>query len=105
MTTGTPSPPPATRRDELLELAAEMFAERGLRATTVRDIADAAGILSGSLYHHFSSKEEMVDEALRSFLDWGLAEKAQAQAAQLGYVPLQGGVLAKARAAVARIVD
>ena len=61
---------PATRRDELLELAATMFAERGLRATTVRDIADAAGILSGSLYHHFSSKEEMVDEVLRGFLDW-----------------------------------
>jgi AcrR family transcriptional regulator len=61
---------PATRRDELLELAATMFAERGLRATTVRDIADAAGILSGSLYHHFSSKEEIVDEVLRGFLDW-----------------------------------
>lgn len=59
-----------TRRDELLTLAATMMAERGLRATTVRDIADAAGILSGSLYHHFKSKEEMVDEVLRSFLDW-----------------------------------
>ncbi len=59
-----------SRRDELLELAAAMFAERGLRATTVRDIADAAGILSGSLYHHFASKEEMVDEVLRGFLDW-----------------------------------
>ncbi|WP_231737273.1 TetR/AcrR family transcriptional regulator [Mycobacterium sp. IS-1742] len=47
-----------------------MFAERGLRATTVRDIADSAGILSGSLYHHFSSKEEMIDELLRGFLDW-----------------------------------
>ena len=68
--TAAPTPPPATRRDELLELAATMFADRGLRATTVRDIADAAGILSGSLYHHFSSKEEMVDEVLRSFLDW-----------------------------------
>lgn len=61
--------PPNSRRDELLELAASMFAERGLRATTVRDIADGAGILSGSLYHHFSSKEEMVDELLRGFLD------------------------------------
>lgn len=58
-----------SRRDELLGLAAVMFAERGLRATTVRDIADGAGILSGSLYHHFSSKEEMVDELLRDFLD------------------------------------
>lgn len=66
-----PSPtPPASRRDELLALAAGMIAERGLRATTVRDIADAAGILSGSLYHHFASKEAMVDEVLRSFLDW-----------------------------------
>ena len=54
-----------SRRDELLELAATMFAERGLRATTVRDIADSAGILSGSLYHHFKSKEQMVDEVLR----------------------------------------
>jgi AcrR family transcriptional regulator len=32
--------------------------------TTVRDIAKAAGILSGSLYHHFESKEAMVDEIL-----------------------------------------
>jgi AcrR family transcriptional regulator len=57
------------RRGELLTLAARMFAERGLKATTVRDIADAAGILSGSLYHHFDSKESMVDEILRGFLD------------------------------------
>src|SRR4030088_940990 len=62
--------PPASRREELLELAATMFAERGLRATTVRDIADSAGILSGSLYHHFKSKEQMVEEVLRDFLDW-----------------------------------
>ena len=57
------------RRDELLAIAGELFAERGLRATTVRDIADAAGILSGSLYHHFDSKETMVDDLLRGFLD------------------------------------
>jgi len=61
---------PLSRRDELLDLAAKMFAERGLRATTVRDIADSAGILSGSLYHHFKSKEQMVEEVLRDFLDW-----------------------------------
>jgi TetR/AcrR family transcriptional regulator, cholesterol catabolism regulator len=64
------TPSPASRRDELLELAASMFAERGLRATTVRDIADSAGILSGSLYHHFRSKEQMAEEVLRDFLDW-----------------------------------
>ncbi|ETT28211.1 MULTISPECIES: TetR/AcrR family transcriptional regulator [Rhodococcus] len=57
------------RRAELLDIAAQLFASRGVRATTVRDIADAAGILSGSLYHHFDSKESMVDEILRGFLD------------------------------------
>ncbi len=64
-----PDPSKSARRNELLGLAANLFAERGLRATTVRDIADAAGILSGSLYHHFDSKEAMVDEILRGFLD------------------------------------
>ncbi|WP_416564522.1 TetR/AcrR family transcriptional regulator [Nocardia testacea] len=64
-----PDPSKSARRTELLDMAAELFAERGVRATTVRDIADAAGILSGSLYHHFSSKEGMVDEILRGFLD------------------------------------
>ena len=63
------APVPNERRAELLAIAAGLFAERGLRATTVRDIADAAGILSGSLYHHFDSKESMVDEILRGFLD------------------------------------
>jgi AcrR family transcriptional regulator len=59
--------PAATRREELLAIAARLFAEKGFRNTTVRDIADAAGILSGSLYHHFDSKESMVDEILSSF--------------------------------------
>jgi TetR/AcrR family transcriptional regulator, cholesterol catabolism regulator len=72
-----------SRRDELLDLAATMFAERGLRATTVRDIADSAGILSGSLYHHFASKEEMVDELLRGFLDWLFERYQQIVATEL----------------------
>ena len=56
-----------SRREELLAIAAKLFAERGFKNTTVRDIADAAGILSGSLYHHFDSKEAMVDELLDTF--------------------------------------
>jgi AcrR family transcriptional regulator len=57
------------RRDEILAIAAHLFAERGFAATTVREIADAAGILSGSLYHHFDSKESMVDELVHEMLD------------------------------------
>lgn len=77
-----PAGQPASRRDELLELAATMFAERGLKATTVRDIADSAGILSGSLYHHFKSKEQMVEEVLRDFLDWLFAKYEQIAATE-----------------------
>lgn len=55
------------RRTELLAIAARCFAEKGFKNTTIRDIADAAGILSGSLYHHFDSKESMVDEIISTF--------------------------------------
>ncbi|MET8284848.1 TetR/AcrR family transcriptional regulator [Streptomyces sp. NPDC048448] len=57
------------RRRELLGLAAEVFAEQGYNATTVRRIADQAGMLAGSLYYHFDSKESMLEEILRTFLD------------------------------------
>ena len=67
MTASGPAEPGNSRRDELLAIAAGLFAEKGFKNTTVRDIADAAGILSGSLYHHFDSKESMVDEILRTF--------------------------------------
>ncbi|MGW8380144.1 TetR/AcrR family transcriptional regulator [Streptomyces sp. ODS28] len=61
--------PPAARRGELLATAAEVFAEQGYNATTVRTIADRAGMLAGSLYYHFDSKESMADEILSAFLD------------------------------------
>ncbi|MGI5128163.1 TetR/AcrR family transcriptional regulator [Pseudonocardia sp. CA-107938] len=61
------------RRQALVQIAAELFAERGFKATTVREIGDAAGVLSGSLYYHFDSKEMIVDEILSSYLDSLLA--------------------------------
>ena len=57
------------RRRELLGTAAEVFAAQGYNATTVRRIADEAGMLAGSLYYHFDSKESMLEEILRTFLD------------------------------------
>jgi TetR/AcrR family transcriptional regulator, cholesterol catabolism regulator len=63
------SGPASERRDHLVKLAAELFARKGFQATTVREIAEEAGILSGSLYHHFDSKETIVDEVLTTFLD------------------------------------
>ncbi|MCD4524129.1 TetR/AcrR family transcriptional regulator [Nocardioides sp. cx-173] len=63
----------SSRRAELLGIAERLFATRGYSQTTVRDIADEAGILSGSLYHHFDSKEAMLQEILQDFMQTLLA--------------------------------
>ncbi|WP_054569992.1 TetR/AcrR family transcriptional regulator [Frankia sp. R43] len=54
------------RRGEILDAAARLFATAGIRAT-LKDIADAAGILAGSLYHHFDSKDAIVAELIRRY--------------------------------------
>lgn len=55
-----------TRRTEILQTAASLIATSGLR-TSLQEIADAAGILPGSLYHHFESKEAIFVELLRRY--------------------------------------
>ena len=72
------------RRAHLVALAGELFAQKGYRATTVREIADAAGILSGSLYHHFDSKESIGDEILSGFMNEVLADYQAAVASADG---------------------
>jgi AcrR family transcriptional regulator len=57
------------RRAIILDKAAELFARKGISATTVREIGDAAGILSGSIYHHFDSKDTIVDAIVSSYFD------------------------------------
>jgi AcrR family transcriptional regulator len=63
----------SVNQEDLLGVAADLFADRGYAATTVRDIAEAAGILSGSLYHHIDSKESMIDAILSRFIARSLA--------------------------------
>jgi AcrR family transcriptional regulator len=57
-----------TRRTEILQTAATLIASSGLR-TSLQEIADAAGILAGSLYHHFESKEAILVELIRRYQD------------------------------------
>src|SRR5437879_861588 len=48
------------RLPTILDAAARLFRERGYRVTSMRDIAAASGMLAGSLYYHFASKEELL---------------------------------------------
>lgn len=51
---------PASARGRLLNEAARLFRDKGYERTTVRDLAAAVGIQSGSLFHHFRTKEEIL---------------------------------------------
>ena len=48
------------RREALLDAAAAMFVAKGYDGTSIRDIAGAVGMLPGSLYYHFKSKEDLL---------------------------------------------
>jgi AcrR family transcriptional regulator len=61
------------RRKQLFEVALRLFAERGYRATTMDDVAEAAGVTKPLVYQHFSSKRalylELVDSVAQELLD------------------------------------
>lgn len=58
----------SARRAEILEAAAKLFSKRGYDGVGMREIADAAGILGGSLYYHFKSKQQIYIEVHRAAL-------------------------------------
>ncbi len=59
----------AARRETILEAARGVFAERGILATTIDEIAERAEVAKGTIYLYFKSKEEM----LSALLDEGMA--------------------------------
>lgn len=66
--------PPAdgNRRAELVRVSARLFRERGFDGTTIRDIADAVGMRSGSPFYHFKSKQEILAAVMEEGLVAGL---------------------------------
>ncbi|SDK49429.1 transcriptional regulator, TetR family [Nocardioides sp. YR527] len=54
----------AAPRDEILNVAAELFVNRGFAATSTRDIAEKVGIRQASLYYHFAGKPGILAELL-----------------------------------------
>jgi len=63
-------------RDHILEAAAQIFRTKGFHAASMRDIAEAVDLQKASLYHHFSSKQEILLELLDKGLDLLTAQLA-----------------------------
>ncbi|MBU5344325.1 TetR/AcrR family transcriptional regulator [Paenibacillus lautus] len=68
------------RRNEILDAADELFAQKGFDGTSTNDILEKVGIARGTLYHHFKSKEDIMDALIDRYSD-GLLDAAQVIAA------------------------
>jgi AcrR family transcriptional regulator len=64
-----PRRPGKTAHEEILDAAAELFSSLGYASTSTRRIADAVGIRQASLYHHFATKDDILDALLADTVD------------------------------------
>lgn len=84
---------PESARGRLLQKAAHLFREKGYERTTVRDLAAAVGIQSGSIFHHFQSKEAILRAVMEETILYNTARMESALA-------VADGALARLRALV-----
>lgn len=75
-----------TKRPAIVAAATSLFAQRGIDGTSMRDIADAAGVREAAIYRHFRGKEEMAQEIFTSWYGW---YSNQVRAITSGPAPLQ----------------
>ena len=68
------------RREEIVEIARQLFATAGVNDTSMRDLASAAGITPSSLYSHFRSKGALVDEIMQDYVSYMLDAYESAEA-------------------------
>ncbi|MDR6956448.1 TetR family transcriptional regulator [Pseudomonas brassicacearum] len=64
---------PDSARGKLLQTAAHLFRNKGFERTTVRDLASAVGIQSGSLFHHFKSKDDILRAVMEETIRYNTA--------------------------------
>ncbi|HEX8100942.1 MAG TPA: TetR/AcrR family transcriptional regulator [Actinomycetota bacterium] len=67
---------PEHRRDDLLNAAVKVFAEKGIAGATIADVAEAAGVAKGTFYLYFSSKEHLLASLRERFVSEIMAHAA-----------------------------
>jgi AcrR family transcriptional regulator len=97
-----PAPPPEDdargngargRREEIFEAAARMFNQKGYAATSIQDVADAVGILKGSLYYYIDSKEDLLFQIIEDVHQVSINRLEQLRS-------LEGSALVRLRAVI-----
>jgi AcrR family transcriptional regulator len=68
------------RKTQIVDIAARLFAEHGYHATSIQQIIDATGAQRGTLYHYIESKQDLLLEIYRRFIDPLLAEAHEIEA-------------------------
>jgi AcrR family transcriptional regulator len=68
------SPEYTAKRDELVQVAAKLFKNKGFKATTLNDIAKEAGIDRATVYYYVGSKDELFQQAIGGILNANIAE-------------------------------
>jgi len=61
---------PNTKRPVIVRVATSLFAENGIDGTSMREIADAAGVREAAIYRHFASKDDLAREIFLSWYGW-----------------------------------
>ena len=84
MTSSTPTPR-RNRDEEILSAAIQVFSHKGYAAASLQDVADAVGLLKGSLYHYISSKESLLYRIFQESHEEGAALMAAVD--ELGLTP------------------
>jgi len=91
-------------RDRILDEAAALFLEHGYEAASVRRIAEAVGMRAASIYHHFNSKEDLLEVILRRGLEVMTMAFDDASTATLG-APGRERLAAHVRAHLAALYE
>ncbi|MCI0398432.1 MAG: TetR/AcrR family transcriptional regulator [Chloroflexi bacterium] len=74
----------AARRNQILEAAIQVFAEKGFHQATIKDVAQAAGVADGTIYNYFDNKKALLLGILDRLNETPEREEQFAEAAQVG---------------------
>jgi AcrR family transcriptional regulator len=104
MSAAAPQARASTRREEIVDIAKGLLADKGYAATSTRDIAEACGLLPGSLYSHFRSKAQILEMIVGPFFDQMISEQRASGAQRLDTMIRRVVTLCSAHAAEIRIL-